>query len=191
MATALSGIHSHTALPLSFTRTHNPFAFHHLLAYLIFLSPSTSLDLSRPPSTSLSLDLSLSLSLSYGLACWQREGTLIGTSFAVSFGYWLTLSGLLYALGFIFNTNVTVLELLSITGYALSSYCLVLLASHLASGSVVFYLAWLVLGGLSALRLVRPMQLPAVHPSHSLLHPLTHQLLHSPLHTIFGGPFHR
>ncbi|EDQ85501.1 uncharacterized protein MONBRDRAFT_29151 [Monosiga brevicollis MX1] len=82
-----------------------------------------------------------------------REGTLIGTAFAVAFGFWATLSTILYTLGFIFNTNVTAFELVALTGYSMFSYCIVLLISHLHLAEYDFYMAWLVIGSLAALRL--------------------------------------
>jgi len=83
-----------------------------------------------------------------------REGTLTGSAMALSFGYWVSLSGVVYALGFVFNTNVTLLELASATGYSLFGYCCVLASSHILPGSHHdFFIAWTVIGLLSALRL--------------------------------------
>jgi hypothetical protein len=50
----------------------------------------------------------------------MRQGTAIGTAFAVSFGYWLSLAGMNYSLGFVFNTTMTLFEhlALSVRGWA-------------------------------------------------------------------------
>lgn len=83
----------------------------------------------------------------------QREGTLIGTSFAVSFFYWFSLSGIISTFAFVFNTQLSMLEILSLSGYGLFGYCLVLLGSHVFSGDSFYYLILVVIGSLSALRL--------------------------------------
>lgn len=41
--------------------------------------------------------------------------------------YWATFSAILYTVGFIFNTALTGLELLTATGYAMFVYCIVLI----------------------------------------------------------------
>eukprot|EP00043_Microstomoeca_roanoka_P002689 m.39786 g.39786 ORF g.39786 m.39786 type:complete len:271 (+) comp11654_c0_seq1:285-1097(+) len=110
-------------------------------------------DMYGPIMLALTLSAVLLLSMKSTGHILRREGTLIGTSFAVSFGYWISLAGIMYAFGFIFNTNVTVIELLAVTGYSLFSYCVVLLSSHLMSGHLDFYVAWLTFGTLGALRL--------------------------------------
>jgi hypothetical protein len=43
------------------------------------------------------------------------EETLMGTALAVSFGYWITFSAMLYTVGFIFNTDLTGLQMLTLT----------------------------------------------------------------------------
>eukprot|EP00053_Salpingoeca_punica_P005194 m.53068 g.53068 ORF g.53068 m.53068 type:complete len:270 (+) comp13126_c0_seq1:148-957(+) len=89
----------------------------------------------------------------------NQEGTIIGTAFAVSFGYWLTASSLFYGICFIFNTNMTLTEILSSTGYGLLSYNLVLLISLLRpSPDRDFYIAWLVIGLLGSSKLALLMR---------------------------------
>eukprot|EP00045_Choanoeca_perplexa_P011182 m.117219 g.117219 ORF g.117219 m.117219 type:complete len:256 (-) comp15539_c1_seq3:469-1236(-) len=83
----------------------------------------------------------------------EQEGTVIGTALVISFGFWLTLAGLMYSLGFVFNTNISLFELVSVTGYSLFAYCLVLTISHLHLADYDFMISWLVIGTLSALRL--------------------------------------
>lgn len=50
---------------------------------------------------------------------WQistgAEETLMGTALAQSFGYWVTFSAMMYTVGFIFNTDLTGLQLLTVT----------------------------------------------------------------------------
>eukprot|EP00051_Salpingoeca_urceolata_P027066 m.479896 g.479896 ORF g.479896 m.479896 type:complete len:259 (-) comp21628_c0_seq1:205-981(-) len=83
----------------------------------------------------------------------SREGTLMGTAFAVSFGYWLTSALFFYGMAFVFNTTISVVELLSTTGYGLFGYCLVLMVGHVAPGDSDFYAAWLLLGLLSSAKM--------------------------------------
>eukprot|EP00042_Codosiga_hollandica_P038914 m.320874 g.320874 ORF g.320874 m.320874 type:complete len:199 (-) comp55511_c0_seq9:324-920(-) len=45
----------------------------------------------------------------------ERNGSLMGTAFAVAFGYWWTLSAIAFSLVFIFNSTLTIVQLLSIT----------------------------------------------------------------------------
>eukprot|EP00055_Hartaetosiga_balthica_P011085 m.49376 g.49376 ORF g.49376 m.49376 type:complete len:250 (+) comp7447_c2_seq1:89-838(+) len=111
-----------------------------------------AVDMYGPVMLALSLSAILLFSMKHTNHIIKREGTVIGTSFAVSFGFWFTLSGILYAFGFVFNTAVSVMELLAVTGYSLFSYCLVLLTTHFV-GHGTFYFAWLVLGTLGALNL--------------------------------------
>eukprot|EP01147_Barroeca_monosierra_P004709 gene4709-6816_t len=112
-----------------------------------------AIDLYGPTMIALTLSAVLLLSMKHSGHVLRREGTLIGTSFAVSFGYWVTLTGIMYAFGFVFNTNVTILELLTVTGYSLFSYCIVLLTSHTMTGHLDFYMAWLIFGLMGSLRL--------------------------------------
>ncbi len=43
----------------------------------------------------------------------QEEGTLMGSAFAVCFGYWFGVSGLMWFLSYVCNTHITILQLLS------------------------------------------------------------------------------
>ena len=44
----------------------------------------------------------------------QQEGTLMGSAFAVCFGYWFGVSSLVWVLAYVCNTHITVLQLLSL-----------------------------------------------------------------------------
>jgi len=84
------------------------------------------------------------------------EETLMGTALAVSFGYWVTCSAILYTIGFIFNTELTGLQLLTHTGYGMFAYILCLVPGvvpSLTGDREVFNVLWMVLGTLSAARL--------------------------------------
>nr|XP_054757622.1 protein YIPF3-like [Lytechinus pictus] len=85
-----------------------------------------------------------------------KEGTLMGSSVGICFGYWFLASLLFYTASYICNTFITFLQVLTLTGYAMSSYCIVLFlgtALHSDSHSL-FYSMWGVLGGLSAAKMV-------------------------------------
>eukprot|EP00041_Stephanoeca_diplocostata_P017051 m.339219 g.339219 ORF g.339219 m.339219 type:complete len:249 (-) comp20578_c0_seq5:2133-2879(-) len=86
----------------------------------------------------------------------SAEGTIMGRSFASSFGYWFTFSAILYSVGFIFNTELTGCEILSLTGYGLFSYCLCLLVTTTASlwsPYKAFNILWGTVGLLSSTRI--------------------------------------
>eukprot|EP00730_Choanoeca_flexa_P000474 TRINITY_DN10210_c0_g1_i2.p2 TRINITY_DN10210_c0_g1~~TRINITY_DN10210_c0_g1_i2.p2 ORF type:complete len:315 (+),score=23.81 TRINITY_DN10210_c0_g1_i2:1426-2370(+) len=99
----------------------------------------------------------------------QQEGTVIGTAFAISFGFWLTLVGLFYSLGFVFNTNISLFELASVTGYSLFAYCIVLTISHLHLAEYDFMISWLIIGTLSALRLGLVLRSRTPEPKQGIL----------------------
>eukprot|EP00037_Helgoeca_nana_P002425 m.33703 g.33703 ORF g.33703 m.33703 type:complete len:259 (+) comp12587_c0_seq1:67-843(+) len=84
------------------------------------------------------------------------EETLMGTALAVSFGYWITFSAMLYTVGFIFNTDLTGLQMLTLTGYGLFSYCLCLapgVVQSLTGDRELFTVLWAVVGTLSAAKI--------------------------------------
>ena len=87
----------------------------------------------------------------------SAEETLMGTALAVSFGYWLTFSAMLYTLGFVFNTSLSGLQLLTVTGYGLFAYCLALVPGVLPSvdgtDSELFMVLWCVIGTASAAKI--------------------------------------
>ncbi|KAG7263396.1 hypothetical protein CRUP_017117 [Coryphaenoides rupestris] len=66
-----------------------------------------------------------------------REGTLMGTAIGTCFGYWLGVSSFIYFLAYLVNSQITMLQTL----YNIHFHFL-------------FYGLWLVVGGLSTLRMV-------------------------------------
>ncbi|XP_046859119.1 protein YIPF3-like [Xenia sp. Carnegie-2017] len=85
-----------------------------------------------------------------------QEGTLIGTAFAICFGYWIGASCFFKIVAYICNTHLTLLQTISLTGYALFGPCLCLFVTtfiHRDTHSI-FYLFWLLLGGLPSVRMV-------------------------------------
>jgi len=89
-----------------------------------------------------------------------QEGTLMGTAFAVCFGYWFGVSSILRMLTYLCGTRITMLQILSLLGYALFGHCVVLGLTtliHSYDSHILFYILWFVLGGLSTLRMVSIM----------------------------------
>ncbi|XP_071839708.1 protein YIPF3-like isoform X2 [Apostichopus japonicus] len=86
-----------------------------------------------------------------------REGTLMGSAMGISFGYWLAASGIFFMVAYITNTYITVVQVLSLTGYSMFSFCVVLFYGtimHSIHSHAFFYSVWSILGSLSALRMV-------------------------------------
>ncbi|CAN9499539.1 unnamed protein product [Ophioblennius macclurei] len=83
-----------------------------------------------------------------------REGTLMGTAIGTCFGYWLGVSSFIYFLSYLVNAQITMLQMLSLLGYGLFGPCLVLLVTYNLHFHFLFYALWLLLGGLSTLRMV-------------------------------------
>eukprot|EP00035_Acanthoeca_spectabilis_P024144 m.452518 g.452518 ORF g.452518 m.452518 type:complete len:253 (+) comp20344_c0_seq1:34-792(+) len=84
------------------------------------------------------------------------EETLMGTALAQSFGYWVTFSAMMYTVGFIFNTDLTGLQLLTVTGYGLFAYCLCLIPGmvpSLTGDRELFTTLWAIFGTLSAAKI--------------------------------------
>ncbi|XP_077469960.1 protein YIPF3 isoform X2 [Stigmatopora argus] len=107
-----------------------------------------------------------------------REGTLMGTAIGTCFGYWLGVSSLLYCLAYLLNAQITMLQTLSLLGYGLFSHCVVLLVSYNLHFHLLFYTLWLLLGGLSTLRMVTALLSRTVGPTPRLLLCATVSLLH-------------
>uniref|UniRef100_A0A671Y150 Protein YIPF3 n=1 Tax=Sparus aurata TaxID=8175 RepID=A0A671Y150_SPAAU len=84
-----------------------------------------------------------------------REGTLMGTAIGTCFGYWLGVSSFIYFLAYLVNAQITMLQTLSLLGYGLFGHCVVLLVTYNIHFHFLFYVLWLLLGGLSTLRMVR------------------------------------
>ncbi|KAJ8021350.1 Protein YIPF3 [Holothuria leucospilota] len=86
-----------------------------------------------------------------------RDGTLMGSAIGISFGYWLMASAIFFTVAYITNTYITVVQVLSLTGYSMFSFCVVLFygtVMHSIQSHAFFYSVWSILGSLSALRMV-------------------------------------
>uniref|UniRef100_A0A8C9EWZ8 Protein YIPF3 n=1 Tax=Pavo cristatus TaxID=9049 RepID=A0A8C9EWZ8_PAVCR len=84
----------------------------------------------------------------------QREGTLMGTAIGTCFGYWLGVSSFIYFLAYLCNAQITMVQMLSLLGYGLFGHCITLLVTYNIHFHSLFYIFWLVVGGLSTLRMV-------------------------------------
>ncbi|XP_064476365.1 protein YIPF3-like isoform X2 [Ornithodoros turicata] len=101
-----------------------------------------------------------------------KEGTLMGTAFGVSFGYWLGGSSLVYCAAYVSNTHVTFLQVLSSVGYALSGHCIVLTLSsifHPVHSHIFFYVICFLFGGLTCAKLVSMLLARTSGSSHKIL----------------------
>lgn len=101
-----------------------------------------------------------------------KEGTLMGTAFGVSFGYWLGGSALVYSAAYICSTHISFLQVLSSMGYALSGHCVVLILSsafHPVHSHIFFYVTWFLIGGLTAAKLVSVLVARTSGSSHKIL----------------------
>ncbi|KAL4641142.1 protein YIPF3 [Arapaima gigas] len=83
-----------------------------------------------------------------------REGTLMGTAIGTCFGYWLGVSSFIFFLAYLCNAQITMLQMLSLLGYGLFGHCVVLFVTYNVHFHSLFYILWLVIGGLSTLRMV-------------------------------------
>ncbi|XP_014661383.1 PREDICTED: protein YIPF3-like isoform X2 [Priapulus caudatus] len=85
-----------------------------------------------------------------------QDGTLMGTAFAVCFGYWLGGGCFAYFIAYLSNTRMSLLQMLSMMGYALFGHCIVTFLGTVlhTDAHLLFYVLWGVLGGLSALKMV-------------------------------------
>ncbi|XP_077437524.1 protein YIPF3 isoform X1 [Vanacampus margaritifer] len=124
-----------------------------------------------------------------------REGTLMGTAIGTCFGYWLGVSSLIFFLAYLVNAQITMLQTLSLLGYGLFGPCVALLVSYNVHVHLLFYLLWLLLGGLSTLRMVSALLSRTVGAtprlllcaSVSLLHMLFLLYLHFAYHKMVEG----
>ncbi|CAF3176682.1 unnamed protein product [Rotaria sp. Silwood2] len=101
-----------------------------------------------------------------------QDGTLIGTSFLVCFGYWIGSSFAISSFSFIFNTQLSLMQVLSINGYALFSHCIVLfLATFIHTGydHLLFYGLWAIVGGTAALRMALIIMCRTDNPRYRFL----------------------
>uniref|UniRef100_A0A8C8BP34 Protein YIPF3 n=1 Tax=Oncorhynchus tshawytscha TaxID=74940 RepID=A0A8C8BP34_ONCTS len=125
----------------------------------------------------------------------QREGTLMGTAIGTCFGYWLGVSSFIYFLAYLCNAQITMLQTLSLLGYGLFGHCVVLFVTYNVHFHSLFYILWLVVGGLSTLRMVAALISRTVGPTPRLvlcgtlgaLHMLFLLYLHFAYHKIVEG----
>uniref|UniRef100_A0AC11DYU2 Yip1 domain family member 3 n=1 Tax=Ovis aries TaxID=9940 RepID=A0AC11DYU2_SHEEP len=99
----------------------------------------------------------------------QREGTLMGTAIGTCFGYWLGVSSFIYFLAYLCNAQITMLQMLALLGYGLFGHCIVLFVTYNVHLHALFYLFWLLVGGLSTLRMVAVLVSRTVGPTQRLL----------------------
>ncbi|CAF1050708.1 unnamed protein product [Brachionus calyciflorus] len=100
-----------------------------------------------------------------------EDGTLIGTAFFVCFTYWIGVSFLASSTSFICNSSVSLFNYLSLIGYSLFSYCVVLFIGtfiHTSFDHFIFYSLWLLLGGASGLKLANIMFTNTPHPTYKI-----------------------
>jgi len=85
-----------------------------------------------------------------------QEGTLMGTAIGVCFGYWLGGSSLYYFIAYLCNAHITLLQIVSLTGYALFGHviCIFLATITHDISHGLFLFALILVGGLSSLRML-------------------------------------
>uniref|UniRef100_A0A2R8PDJ9 Protein YIPF3 n=1 Tax=Callithrix jacchus TaxID=9483 RepID=A0A2R8PDJ9_CALJA len=98
-----------------------------------------------------------------------REGTLMGTAIGTCFGYWLGVSSFIYFLAYLCNAQITMLQMLALLGYGLFGHCIVLFITYNIHLHALFYLFWLLVGGLSTMRMVAVLVSRTVGPTQRLL----------------------
>uniref|UniRef100_A0A3B5RCM2 Protein YIPF3 n=1 Tax=Xiphophorus maculatus TaxID=8083 RepID=A0A3B5RCM2_XIPMA len=106
-----------------------------------------------PPSPG-ELQVSCCASSAEGGGGAVRPGTLMGTAIGTCFGYWLGVSCFVFFLAYLVNAQITLLQMLSLLGYGLFGHCVVLLVTYNIHFHFLFYGLWLLVGGLSTLRMV-------------------------------------
>ncbi|TMS04171.1 Protein YIPF3 [Larimichthys crocea] len=119
----------------------------------------------------------------------------MGTAIGTCFGYWLGVSSFIYFLAYLVNSQITMLQTLSLLGYGLFGHCVVLLVTYNFDFHALFYVLWLLLGGLSTLRMVAALLSRTVGQTPrlllcgtlSVLHMLFLLYLHFTYHKIVEG----
>lgn len=122
-------------------------------------------------------------------------GTLMGTAIGTCFGYWIFVSGLVYFVAYLVNAQITMLQTLALLGYGLFGHCIVLFVTYNIHFHFLFFFLWVLVGGLSTLRMVLVLlsrtvgQTPrlALCGTVSALHLLFLLYLHFSYHTIVQG----
>nr|XP_014347925.1 PREDICTED: protein YIPF3 [Latimeria chalumnae] len=119
----------------------------------------------------------------------------MGTAIGTCFGYWLGVSSFIYFLAYLCNTQITMLQTLSLLGYGLFGHCIVLFVTYNVHFHSLFYIFWLVIGGLSTLRMVAVLLSRTVGKTQRLilcgtliaLHMLFLLYLHFAYHKVVEG----
>jgi len=85
-----------------------------------------------------------------------QEGTLMGTAIGVCFGYWLGGSSLYYFIAYLCNAHITMLQIVSLTGYAMFGHviCIFLATVTHDISHGLFLFALILIGGLSSVRML-------------------------------------
>ncbi|XP_072246576.1 protein YIPF3 isoform X1 [Leuresthes tenuis] len=120
-----------------------------------------------------------------------REGTLMGTAIGTCFGYWLGVSSFIYFLAYLVNAQITMLQMLSLLGYGLFGHCVVLLVTYNIHFHFLFYVLWLLVGGLSTLRMVAALLSRTMGQTPRLLLCGTLSLLHMSFLLYLHFSYHR
>ncbi|XP_015255758.1 PREDICTED: protein YIPF3 [Cyprinodon variegatus] len=120
-----------------------------------------------------------------------REGTLMGTAIGTCFGYWLGVSSFIFFLAYLVNAQITLLQMLSLLGYGLFGHCVVLLVTYNIHFHSLFYGLWLLIGGLSTLRMVAVLLSRTVGQTPRLLLCGTLALLHMSFLLYLHFSYHR
>ncbi|CAF0735222.1 unnamed protein product [Rotaria sordida] len=101
-----------------------------------------------------------------------QDGTLIGASFLVCFGYWIGSSFAISSVSFVCNTHLSLMQILHINGYALFSHCIVLFLAtfiHTGHDHLLFYGLWCIVGGAAAVRMMFVIMTRTINPRYRLL----------------------
>lgn len=119
----------------------------------------------------------------------------MGTAIGTCFGYWLGVSSFIYFVAYLCNSQITMLQTLSLLGYGLFGHCIVLLITYNIHFHSLFYIFWLVIGGMSTLRMVAVLLSRTVGQTQRLilcgilvaLHMLFLLYLHFAYHKVVEG----
>jgi protein YIPF3 len=85
------------------------------------------------------------------------EGTLMGSALLTVFGYWMGVSAVLWTVAYVCSVQLRPMQINTILGYAMTGDCVVVLLSaliHAAQSHILFYVLWIVAGGLTSVRMV-------------------------------------
>ncbi|CAF2848723.1 unnamed protein product [Rotaria sp. Silwood2] len=101
-----------------------------------------------------------------------QDGTLIGSSFLICFGYWIGSSFAISSVSFVCNIHLSLMQILNINGYALFSHCIVLFLAtfiHTGHDHLLFYGLWCIVGGIAAMRMMFVIMARTINPRYRIL----------------------